>query len=266
MDCTSHQTRCDGSCRASVSPSAIHTAAGATAVCIIGATLALTAPASHAAIVTDRSFFDPFPSEEITWELRGNGEPVLNDANTPLINGETFPMPLTEYADRGLTFVDQINWVNDGNGSFDAAQLIGGGSPSLSIPSSTIDFFRVQFDVPVRGFAIFVANNRFDDPEGPVIVAKDINGNVIETITWGAAFIDGSVGDADYGWFGLQTPTLIRTLEFSKDSAIFDNFIYSEVPSPAPAFALLLAGAGVGARRSRRDAEVLLDDDGLEAL
>jgi hypothetical protein len=184
----------------------------------------------------------------------------------PLINGETLAMPLTEYASRGVVFLDEINWVNDGNGSFDAAQLIGGGSPTLSIPSANVDFFRVQFTIPIRGFALFIANNREEDPEGPTIVAKDINGNVIETINWGAAFIDGSVGVADYGWFGLQTETFIRTIEISKDAAIFDNFIYSEVPSPAPAFALLLAGAGLGARRVRRESEVLLDDDGLEAL
>lgn len=266
MDRTSHPTRCDGTSRAPVTASVLHAAAGAAALCIITATLALATPAATAAIVTDRSFFDSVPYTEITWEFRGSGEPVVNDSSMPLINGETYPMPLTEYASQGITFLDQVNWVNDGNGSFDAAQLIGGGSPNLAIPSSNIDFFRIQFDVPIRGFAFFVANNRDEDPDGPTIIARDAMGNIIETITWGAAFIDGSVGQADYGYFGLQTGTLIRTIEISKDAAIFDNFIYSEVPSPAPAFALLLAGAGLGARRNRRDQEPTLTGDGLEAL
>lgn len=265
MDRMSHQTRCDGSGRASVNTSVIHAAAGITVAVIAGALIAAT-PAANAAIVTDRTFFDAFPYHEITWELRGNNEPVLNATSDPLINGETFPMPLTEYASQGITFLDQVNWVNDGNGSFDAAQLVGGGSPTLSIPSANVDFFRIRFDIPIKGFAFFVANNRVDDPTGPTIVAKDVNGNVIETINWGPAFIDAALGSADYGYFGMQTNTLIKTIEISKQSAIFDNFIYSEVPGPAPAFALILAGAGIGARRSRRDREVLLFDDGLEAL
>lgn len=266
MDRTSHQTRCAGIRRASVSTSVIHAAAGVAGIGIITAAVTLITPVADAAIINDRTFFDSIPHTEINWESRGNGDPVLNGSNIPLINGETFPMPLTEYAAQGITFLDQVNWVNDGNGSFDAAQLVGGGSPILSIPSANIDFFRIRFDVPIRGFAFFVANNRVDDPTGPVIVAKDINGNVLETINWGPTFIDGSVGVADYGYFGLQTQALIRTIEISKQSAILDNFIYAEIPSPGAAFALLLTGAGLGARRVRKDAEVLLEGDGLEAL
>lgn len=225
-----------------------------------GAAFALLASpwTAEGAAIFDKSFFDGTNPTVIDFETTGAG------ASVDLIEGQSMPMPLDAYASLGVVFGTQVNWVNDGNGDFDAAQLIGG-SPVVSIPSANIDYFEFNFTVPVRAFGFFVVNNRTEDAAGPTMTAYDGQGNVIHSVSFAAdGFIQGSVGDADYGFMGILShafapssergdsfdPSLIARVVITKEAAIFDDLIFSEIPAPGTLVGVL--GFGAMALRRRR--------------
>jgi hypothetical protein len=219
--------------------------------CLAAAALAsaLTGLA-RADVITDPSFFNPYPTTVINFETTGAGAPVT------LIDGQTLAMPTTAYAPQGVTFTgvgSSVYWVNDGNAAFDAAQLVGG-SPNNSIPSSLTNQFTMTFSVPVRAFGFFVANNRTADPAGPLFVARDINGTIIGSAQFGAQFIDGTFTApntvADYGFMGILTATNIASVTVTKQAAILDDLRFCQVPAPG-ALALSAAGGLVLLRRKR---------------
>jgi hypothetical protein len=163
-------------------------------------------------------------------------------------------MPSDAYAPQGVLFTGtNMSWVNDGNSAFDAAQTIGG-SPTISIPSSLCNQFTMTFTVPVRAFGFFVVNNRTADPIGPTFVARDAQGNILDTASWDAKFIDGTITTpsttADYGFMGITTPELIASVTVTKQAAIMDDLRFSPVPTPG-AIALGAAAGLVGLRRRR---------------
>jgi MYXO-CTERM domain-containing protein len=208
------------------------------------------APQARATAITDASFFNGLPTTLITFETDGAGNPVT------LIQGQRQVMPAGAYLPQGVTFTGidaPVNWANDGNAAFDAAQSIGA-SPVNSIPSSLCNQFVVTFNVPVTAFGFFVANNRTADPNGPSFVARDSAGNILDQAQWGAKFIDGTITTpnttADYGFMGLTTGTPIASVTITKQAAIFDDLRFSPVPAPG---ALALAGiGGLLATRRRR--------------
>lgn len=206
--------------------------------------LALSAGPAAADTIDDRGFFDPIPHTTIDFESRGDGSPLS------LIDGQSLLMPANEYASLGVTFGPEVRWVNDGNPAFDAAQFIGG-SPQVAIPSADVDLFDIFFSTPVRAVGMFVANNRVEDPSGPVFTAYDAGGAVLGTASFGAAFIDGSIGVADYGFMGILAGQDIARIRVTKEAAILDDLTFSPVPSPGAA-SLLGCGALVAARRRRR--------------
>lgn len=202
----------------------------------------LAAGSAAAGVIDDRGFFDPHPHTTIDFESRGDGSPLS------LIDGQTLAMPADEYASQGVTFSPHVHWVNDGNAAFDAAQFLGG-SPVVAIPSAQVDVFDIIFGVPVRAVGMFVVNNRDVDPNGPVFTAYDAGGAIIGTAAFGAPFIDGSMGIADYGFMGILAGQDIARLSVSKDAAILDDLIFSPVPAPAAASLLALAAAAHARRR-----------------
>lgn len=222
----------------------------------LSATLALAAaatvplaPAALAGVIDDKAFFDELPTTTITFEVNGAGNPVS------LIEGQTMTMPASAYAAQGVMFQSPIAWVNDGGVDFINAQFLGG-SPEIAIPSAAVSTFTIEFTVPVRSVGMFVANTHAMDASGPTFVARDAQGDVIEMVSFGtqtsgSQFVDGRAGSADYGFMGIFSATPIATLTVTKQSAIFDDLMFSS-EIPAPAGALLLGGAGcwlIGRRR-----------------
>jgi hypothetical protein len=206
---------------------------------------------AQASFITDPSFFNDYPSTLINFETDGMGQTIS------LIQGQTREMPVGEYASLGVTFTGSgspVYWVNDGNGAFDVAQMIGG-SPTISIPSSLTNTFTLAFSTTVRAFGFFVVNNRGLDPSGPTFVVRDTAGNIIETAQFSPTFVDGTITSpnttADYGFMGVLTSVPIGSVTISKQAAILDDLRFSAVPSPGTAVV-----AGVGAlliSRRRRD-------------
>lgn len=213
----------------------------------LGAILALAAGA-QAGIITDPAIFGSEPQTLITFENDGAGAPVS------LLQGQSLVMPVDAYAAQGVVFLNQVRWVNDGSAAFDAAQLLAGSAPN-AIPSSFVNVFEFNFTVPVKSFGFFVINNRAA-ATAPVLTAYDSGGNVLETVTFGATFLDGSLTvaqtTADYGFMGLFTSTNIAKVRVEKAAAILDDLRFSPsmVPAPGAAAALGLAGL-LGLRRRR---------------
>lgn len=205
-------------------------------------------PSARADVINDPGFFSGIPTTLINFETDGAGNPIT------LIQGQRQAMPSDAYAPQGVLFTGaNMSWVNDGNAAFDAAQSIGG-SPTVSIPSSLCNQFTMTFTVPVRAFGFFVVNNRTADPIGPSFVARDAQGNILDTANWDAKFIDGTITTpnttADYGFMGITTPDPIASVTVTKQAAIMDDLRFSPVPTPG-AFALG-AVAGIAVLRRRR--------------
>lgn len=218
---------------------------------LIAAAGLLTAAASaNAAFISDVSFFTPIPHTLINFETDVLGNPIT------LLQGQRLTMPANAYAPLGVTFTgtqtSPVYWVNDGNAAFDAAQTLGA-SPTVSIPSSLTNTFTITFSVPVHAFGFFVANNRLADAVGPVFVARDAQGNVLETANWGQKFIDNTITIpntiADYGFMGIQTSALIASVTITKQAAILDDFRFTPVPAPG---VVTLAGIGAALMTTRR--------------
>lgn len=195
--------------------------------------------------ISDRAFFDDLSPTVIDFETDGSGSAL------DLIQGEIVSLPADEYASLGVRFNQDIAWVNDGNAQMDAAQVLAA-TPVVSIPSSQFNSFSILFDVPVQAFGMFVANNRVAHQAGPSFTAYDSDGMVIETVTWGAGFIDNGFSLVDYGFMGISSAGVsIARVEITKQAAILDDLTFAVVPSPGAMG--VLAGAGlVGARRRRR--------------
>lgn len=205
---------------------------------------------STAAPIDDISFFTSIPHTLINFESDGSGAPVS------LIQGETMPMPANEYAAFGVSFNIPIFWANDGNSAFDAAQLLGGGSPVNSIPSAAINSFEILFTTPIRAAGLWVCNNRLADAAGPLFTAFNSSGQMIDSAQFGAAFIDGTRTNqnttADYGFMGIHSPNEdIARIVITKQAAILDNLMFSPVPAPG-ALALAALGCTILNRRTRR--------------
>lgn len=200
------------------------------------AALTLAGTAS-AGIIDDASFFNPIATTKIDFETDGSG------ALVDLLEGQSKAMPLTEYAAKGLTFQNQVNWVYDGTSVFQAALTVGG-SMNNGIPSFTVPSFTFNFTTPVKAFGFFVVNNRATDADGPEIVARNAQGNVIGTVTL-AGHVDGTFSDgqtiADYGFIGLFANEEIASVTVTKNMAVLDDLRFSPVPAPGAA---VLAGAG----------------------
>ncbi len=208
----------------------------------------LAANVASATVIDSAAYFTSIPHTHITWELDGAGAPVA------LMQGQSLVMPANEYATLGLLFENQVRWVNDGTGAFDAAQTLGGASMNNAIPSAFVNTFAFTFSVPVRSFGFWIANNRVADPAGPTIQAFDAGGNLLGTVQFAGALIDGSVTvggvTADYGFMGLETTTDVARVVVTKQAAILDDLRYSAVP--APGTTALLGLMGLAALRRRR--------------
>lgn len=230
--------------------SCTHVRAAVILACAGAAIIAAASSSAQAGMITSKSFFNSIPTTTINFETNGAGVPV------PLIDGQTLTMPTSAYQNLGVLFQSPIAWVNDGGIDFDIAQFIGG-SPDNSIPSSSVGSLVIQFAAPVRSVGFFIANTYSLDGTGPTFVARDSQGAILESVSFGtqsgsSPFVAGRTGSADYGFMGLTSTTPIFTLSVSKQAAILDDLMFSS-QIPAPASALVFGGLAIwaGARRRR---------------
>jgi hypothetical protein len=208
-----------------------------------GGLAAALAGGAGATPVDSRDFFSPFSPTLTTWEVRGNGAPIT------LLEGGTMALPAGEYASSGFTFSQDIAWVNDGSATFNAAQALAG-SPEIAIPSAAFNSFDILFTVPTDAFGFVVINNSGASAP-PAFTAFNALNQPIETVTWGAAFIDGTVGNAEYGFMGISSPAdKIARVSVTKQAAILDDFLFATIPGPGAA-AVLAAGLICAGRRRR---------------
>ena len=196
---------------------------------------------AQATPVDSRDFFAPYSPTLTTWEVDGSGAAVT------LIEGETRSLPAAEYASSGFTFSQNIAWVNDASATFNAAQSLAG-SPEIAIPSSAFDTFDILFTSPTDAFGFVVINN--SAAAAPMFTAYNAQNQVIESVTWGPAFIDGTIANAQYGFMGILSPNeKIARVAVFKDAAIMDDFLFATVPTPGSLGILGLAALATGRRR-----------------
>lgn len=215
----------------------------------LGCLLLAPAGLAQAGIITSPTYFAEIPHTTINFETDGGGNPIS------LIQGQSLVMPVNAYAAQGVTFNAPIRWVNDGNAAFDGAQAALG-SGNIGIPSSyatTVDF---NFGGTVRAFGFFLVNNSRIDPVGPTVTAYDGDGNIIQSLAWGAPFIQGTLASgsttADYGYIGLTSSTPIARVVVVKQAAMLDDLSFGNPTVPAPASLGAMGLAGVFAMRRRR--------------
>lgn len=214
--------------------------------------LAAWAPSTAMAqTISDAEFFSGLPATVVDFETNGQGQPIRP---TPLLPGEILALPADAYAPLGFTFDRNIHWVNDGNPSFRAAQLLANTGPT-AIPAFETPTFTINFTVPVRAVGLWIANNFQVDTLGPSFVARGSGGQVLASTSFGAlssgsAFVDRRVGTADFGFMGLVSGELITSLTISKQAAILDLLTFSEIPTPG-AITLFLLGGLAFLRRTR---------------
>lgn len=199
---------------------------------------------TKAAIITDPGFFAPIAGQTttVTFDVNGAGGAVN------LIEGASQAMPVNEYLSQGVRF-NQVRWVNDGNASLDAAQSMLGLGP-IAIPSSQVGQFDIEFSTMVRAFGLWVINNTAASSSAPTFTAYNGSGQVIESVAFGGAFLDGTVGVAQFGFMGIVSEQAIARVRVTLDAAIFDNLMHA--PVPAPGAAALFGLAGLAALRRRR--------------
>ena len=191
----------------------------------------LATGAANAEVLSDRTEFQP-TATTIDFETDGAGAAVS------LIEGETRILPADEYQASGFVFDRALNWVNDGNNSFDAAQQLGSADPTIggsldnAIPSAAVDTFEIVFTDPVEAFGFFVAHNTAEDPTGgPRFVAYDESGAVVDS----AVFSDGfpgaqTIGIARYGFVGIRSEAApIKRVTVVKTFAILDDLVFGDV-------------------------------------
>ena len=213
----------------------------AAAVCTL---LAAGASVAWAGTISDASFFSSISHTLITFETYGDGT-----TQVVVAPGGRATLYYDEYTDWGVEFDRDLSYVNDDGPDFDAAQAIGG-SPEIGMPYATEDSFSLIFTTPVRAFGYWVINNNTVTTI-PTFVAKNSTGGTIETVTFEGAMIDGTIGVADYGFMGIWASEDIASVDITKDAAMFDNLMFSNVPEPAAASMLALGGALLFARRRR---------------
>lgn len=213
----------------------------------IAAAVCLLAGSASAASILDASFFDPITHTLINFDTDGAGEQIfLND----FIPNNYTSMPAAEYAAQGVTFSQDLQWVNEPEGSsFDAAQAIGG-SPDISIPGPPNDDFYLYFSGTVKAFGFFVIN-KTTNLVTPAFSAYDATGGLIETVSFTESFIDGTTGTAAYGFMGIESEVPIASVRIAKDSTALDDLRFSAIPEPA---SLVLLGLGSLAMLRRRGA------------
>ncbi len=205
--------------------------------------LAGVAGVASASPVSSKDFFAAYSPTITRWEVDGAGAAVT------LLEGGTRSLPAGEYASSGFKFSQDIAWVNDSSAAFNGAQLIVG-SLQNAIPSSAFDSFDVLFGDPTDAFGFVVVNNQ-SATTVPSFTAFDAQNNVIETVTWGAAFQQGVLSGAQYGFMGMWSQNAkIARVSVVKQAAILDDFYFATVPGPG---GLVVIGCGaVMAGRRRR--------------
>jgi hypothetical protein len=203
---------------------------------VVGTSVALwfwSAGRAHAEPITDAGFFSGRTHTLITWNTDGSGNPV------DLPPQAARQMPVDEYASLGIVFSPSVRWVNDGSADFQAALAVGG-SPPIAILGNFAPSLEISFTAPVNSFGFFVVHLVSDSP--PTFTALNASGEVIESVTFGPDFRQGTIGIADFGFMGIAAETNSIARVRISGNGEFDNLFFSP-PIPEPGtFSLLAAG------------------------
>lgn len=166
--------------------------------CLAILSLFATTGQLSAAPITSAGFFSG-PHTHITFETDGSGGVIPVQSNVTFL--------ANEYASQGLTVNPDVRVVNDSDPFFHVIQSFAGGSNPYGLQASHTSSLEFNPPVTAVGF-VFVATCC----QGAKITAKDMNGAVIESVTF-----SGSVNSfLEYGYLGVSSPTiLIAKLEIS---------------------------------------------------
>ena len=209
---------------------------------LAGTTVVLVcAAAAWAGAITDATFFLPIDSVMIDFETDGFDNPLV------IAEDGWQTLFFDEYSALGVTFDQDLWWVNDSGVDFDSALAIGG-SPDITIPGPAHDDFVMEFSVPVRAFGFWVINNNTSSTAASFTALRS-GGGEIETVTFEGAFIDGTIGVADYGFMGIYADEDIAGVRIIKDATNLDNLMFSDAPEPATVSLLALGGLALLRRR-----------------
>jgi hypothetical protein len=202
----------------------------------------LWADGVRAVPIDDADFFADIQHTLLTFDQDRGGNAVVFG------EGADREMPGDEYADLGVLFSPPIHWVNDAGFGFDSAQAVGG-SPPIMIPGPRDDDFTLNFTAPVRAFGFWVINNSTTGVN-PRFDALASDGGLIESVTFGPRFRDGTFPETEYGFMGIAADRDIASVRVVKDATGLDNLRLSAFPEPAvlPVVGLALGGARVRRR------------------
>lgn len=175
---------------------------------------AFWASSLQAAPITDKSFFttNPEPHILIPFDQLGDGSQIFQSPGQPLL------LPGTEHLGQGVTFEPSITILTHGNRCIKI--LVSFSGTGQFIGMSLGDTTAMVFDPPVSAFGFwFVLEADFP----ATFTALDAAGGVIETVTSGGIFVDGSsvcsqasifTKTMEFGFMGISSTTPIHRVEF----------------------------------------------------
>jgi hypothetical protein len=199
---------------------------------IVALLVALLAPLQVAAVtIPDATWFDSIPHTHLDFETDGDGDPV-----PPISPSQSLPFGASEYSAVGVTFSQDLAWVNyveTGN----------------VIPQAGVGDFSILFSSPVRSVGALVTY--FPPGDIPSFVARNAAGDVL-----GSVQLDDYVPGLDpeppddqldptKHFMGLAFDEPIARLDVSGEALHVDDLqISAAVPEPA---SLALLGLGLAA-------------------
>jgi len=193
--------------------------------------IALHATSSSASPINDASYFATLPHVLIDFDTYADGTP-LGFPNDTVTN-----MSPVQYLSKGVLISLDFAWDSGAIPDFAAARAIGG-SPLFDLmifsqPHRPVVTF--TNDVSAFGFWVIADRSRsgltrFD--------AYDAHQQLIETVSFGPTFIDGTIGIAQFGFMGIAAPGIHSVVVTSSSPsigvyAVFDNLTFTTVPEPS---------------------------------
>lgn len=192
--------------------------------------IAFHAVTSSASPINDASYFETLPHVLIDFDTYADGTPLGFPVDT------VTTMSPVQYLSKGILLSYDFRWDSSAHPDFAAARAIGG-SPLFDLmigsqPNQPVVTF--TNDVSAFGFWVIARQlrsglTRFD--------AYDAHQQLIESVSFGPTFVDGTIGIAQFGFMGIAAPGIHSVVVTSSSPslgvyAVFDNLTYTTVPEP----------------------------------